>query len=678
MVIQIEELKTDTLDKLKIRLRFDGSTPVEVEIDNPHNADIEKQFEWYFEEYLDEPYSAETKVDVEKRRLAEYGKNLFGQLFGGEKAYLPYRHGLEAGGFGGLVFEIVSSGESFSFQAILWESLWDPSFDDAPLVGKGAIFYRSSTKNQRPALEPRVNEHPEINLLIVTARPSEENDVNHRTIQRPLIEIIRRTPKMRVRPFVLRPGTFKALKDHLNEVGAGHYHIIHFDLHGAVLSYAELEQARALGVARFKYANRFGKPSQSFNVRHGREDIKSFEGKNAFLFFETDEKGVAEPALASEVASLLQENRIPVSILNACQSAKQEGISNETNLAKYFHEKGTLLVLAMRFSVSVTAAERLMSKLYNELLNNKPFELAISLGRRALFDDKKRDTDFGYPIDLEDWVLPVIFQRQPVRFNLRELSDAEKELRYERQKKQVDAPRFSYGFHGRDLDILKIEKMLLPPTNHLLLRGMAGVGKSALLRYLAWWWRATGFRSIENSLYFDFRANTYTFSEWLDETSRTLFERPHYNKLKTASLSMREGEVLDYLNHTPHALLLDNIFQFKDSKLLHFLSRIQGASFVVYGSVGSEEKLKGPTFGTNTYLLDGLDKNATHKLASEIIRKETGKDIRQLIAGHPFEFGHLLNLLMGFPSAMQSVLPALKSLSVTEVLDGFRNGTLDI
>jgi ABC-type lipoprotein export system ATPase subunit len=54
----------------------------------------------------------------------------------------------------------------------------------------------------------------------------------------------------------------------------------------------------------------------------------------------------------------------------------------------------------------------------------------------------------------------------------------------------------SYGFVGRDLDILQVERHLLRRRNLLPVRGMGGTGKTTLLRHLESWWRATGFHAV--------------------------------------------------------------------------------------------------------------------------------------------------------------------------------------
>ena len=673
MRIQIKEIARSVPGYISIELTIDGSNRFQVEFENPHNAKTEENLEWYFEDYINEPYAADTKVNREKKRIVDYGLDLFNQLFADKKAHGLYKKGLNEG-YENMVFEIVSEGEAIEFQSVIWEALRDPDLRSEPLIAKGIGIFRKSLK--APALEAQVKEHPAINLLIVTARPSEENDIGYRTIQRPMVDIIAKTG-VRVNPFILRPGTYKALKEHLKEKKGGFYHIIHFDLHGEIFSYEELLEERKEGKAFFSYNHSFGKTLQTFQVRFGREDIEPFDGKKAFLFFETKDKGVAEPATAREVAELIRDARVPICILNACQSAKQEGLSSETSLAKTMQEEGVALVLAMRYSVSVSAAKLLMERLYRDLFRDKPIEDAIASGRRLLHDDKNRHASLGYEIELEDWVLPVIYQRQPVDFKIRTLKREEEEQWLLQKSRMPAFPQFKYEFYGRDLDILKIEKLLLS-NNHLLLRGMIGVGKSALLKYLTAWWRITNFREIKNAIYIDFAEKKYSYPQFINTLAKPVFLGFKSKNIKEDGLAYWAAKLLERLNQQPNAIILDNIFEFDNSSIIEFLSRLTGHSFAVYGSVNGEEKLQPVTFKDNIYFLDGLDKNAAFQLAGDIIRTKANKEIKDLIEKNKFETEHLLKLLMGFPLAMEVVLPFLKAMTVGEVLDGFRNGTLNI
>ena len=210
------------------------------------------------------------------------------------------------------------------------------------------------------------------------------------------------------------------------------------------------------------------------------------------MFFETDQEGKAEPVPAEAVAALLAEHRIPVAVLNACQSAMQS--DSEAGLAQQLAEAGVPVAVGMAYSVTVSAAERAMPVLYRRLADGADLAAAVHAARRELHEHQARQAYFGQQLDLEDWMLPVMFGQQPPAFELRPMTDAEQARFYERQAEVGDEPATEYGFVGRDLDIQAIERRLLagPDSNELLVQGMAGAGKSTLLAHLAWWWQRTG------------------------------------------------------------------------------------------------------------------------------------------------------------------------------------------
>ena len=107
--------------------------------------------------------------------------------------------------------------------------------------------------------------------------------------------------------------------------------------------------------------------------------------------------------------------------------------------------------------------------------------------RRDLHDHPARRAYFGQQLDLQDWMLPVMFAQQPLHVQLRPMDDAEQAQFFERAAAVGEEPATEYGFVGRDLDIQAIEHHLLasPDSNGLLVQGMAGAGKSTLLAHLA-------------------------------------------------------------------------------------------------------------------------------------------------------------------------------------------------
>lgn len=671
MLIQIQELVQLGRGRFTVGIGFEGAERFEVKFQNPHTPNVERDLEWYFEEYIQEPYMVESRVARAKQHLVEYGVNLFTQLFGPPEIYAAYKRGLDADGFDNIEIEVLGGQGSLEFHAILWETLRDPKFSGA-LATKGVSFRRKSLL--APPLIAKVNEHYSVNLLIVCSRPSGEHDVNYRTIQRPLIDQIQKTPRLRVKATVLRPGTFMALKEELQDKGGGYYHIIHFDMHGAVLDYDELARGKKGGVFHFSPST-LGRP-RHFQMRGGRDDLKPFESKRAFLFFETEEGGQAEPTSAEEVGDLIQQFRIPVCVLNACQSAKQEGESSETNLAKFLHEQAGNLVLAMRYSVSVTGATKLMARFYEELLSEHSIEKSISIARQTLANEKNREASLGYQIELEDWALPTTYKYQDVDISLRAMTKDEELKHYAMLERQYRAPVLEFGFHGRDLDIMKIERLLLK-QNHLLLRGMVGVGKTALLQHLAEWWSLTAFRGASQAVYFDCSSGTPGLSEVVNKIGSTIFTQEVWCERKRDALVGRKWAVLKELNAFPAVLVFDGINGQMANGIIQFLSEIRGQSFVIYGSVSDEQHLRS-CISAAVYWLDGLDRDGTYKLAGEILRKKAGKNIRNLVKHSKFELDRLLEALAGNPAAMEAILPSISSMSVKDALDSFLGARFQI
>jgi hypothetical protein len=304
-------------DGFAVRVAMGDEGEFEAAVKPPLDVGEELKLEWYFEEWLRYPFF-EQRAKEAAASVKTYGESLFKQLFADSNARAIYevvkREGLDK-----LRFEITGLP---SFHALHWEALKDPDLPSA--FSLGAPMVRKSPKPQ--PLPAEVNPSPTLNVLIVTARPNAERDVGYRTITRPLIETLKQA-ELKVDVDIVRPGTYRAFKDHLEEAGQGRYHVVHFDMHGALMTW-EL----------FQLFQKEGASSEHlvFKSRFGRGEIEKYDGEKGYLFFEDEgeptDGSKADPAEAEELADLLLKYRIPIVILNACQSGKQSGAS-ETSLA---------------------------------------------------------------------------------------------------------------------------------------------------------------------------------------------------------------------------------------------------------------------------------------------------------------------------------------------------------
>lgn len=262
-------------------LSFDHRVNFPIAIHDPLVAGDEQRWEWYFEEWLRFPMLDTVKADHIAESIKNYGEALFEQIFGDRKAYAEYEK--LRGNLGTLRIEIESLNPAF--QALHWEALRDPELPK-PLAVEAVMIRKSS---QSTAIAAEVAVSPTINLLLVTARPS-RHDVAYRTISRPLLEALEQG-NLRVKVDLLRPATFEALSKHLEAKGAGYYHLIHFDAHGALLSYEQFNRSDSEAENRLV-----------FKQRYGRKAIAPYAGVKAFLAMEGEEEDQADLVEATELA----------------------------------------------------------------------------------------------------------------------------------------------------------------------------------------------------------------------------------------------------------------------------------------------------------------------------------------------------------------------------------------
>ncbi|MEO1148536.1 MAG: tetratricopeptide repeat protein, partial [Cyanobacteria bacterium J06638_22] len=677
-------------------LSFDNQTQYPITIQDPFDRKQERDLEFYFEQWIRFPFDNQVLAQRAAASVTAYGENLFEQVFRRDPdAYSDYRNACQ-GGLSNLRIEV--EGNSPDFQALHWEALKDPK-QPRPFAVDG-VFTR---KRPQQGITPiTLHPSPVINLLVVTARPDEEKDVGYRTISRPLIDAIHQA-QLRVNVEVLRPGTFEALSKHLDGK-EGRYHIIHFDAHGGLMTYDQFQQ----GVKADRY---------TFQARYGRQDIERYDGVKAFLFLEEETKGKADPVEAQELAALLTNQGIPICILNACQSGKQvkaddrtqneqpEGnpaiqnpkseIQNtETSLGSRLMAAGVQMVVAMGYSVTVTAAALMMQTLYSQLFAQKGIPDAIRLGRRELYNQKNRRVYFNQTVELEDWLLPVVYANREVDLRLRDFEPREKAEYLMQRRQQYRFAGATYGFVGRDLEILKIEKALLR-HNILLLRGMGGTGKTTLLNYLRDWWRTTNF--VKEVFYFGYDESAHTLQQILRVIGKGLYPDPYeFAAFEAMPIEAQMEDLAEKLRAHPYGLMLDNLEsvtgqalaiqntlpEAEQTALREFLRRLQGGQTkVVLGSRSGEEWLADAftqAGKANVYQLQGLDPESRTVLAEKILEAQVNDPQRIATLQTEEDFRRLMNLLAGYPLAMEVVLANLARQSPQEVLAALNAADVDL
>jgi energy-coupling factor transporter ATP-binding protein EcfA2 len=651
MLLSIQETKINA-PRYEATLNFDNHTPYHIVVNNPFSEKEEKDLAWYFEDYLQFPFTEQIKSQQAAQSVVAYGETLFNAVFENRKAWADYQKAVQAGK---LEIEIVGSP---AFQALHWEALKDPERSE-PL----ALHYPIVRKVWGESQPLQVGQaSPTLNVLLVVARPHGKMDVGFRTISLPLVQAVQQA-KLPVKIEILRPATLPALRSHLEETtaryGKGYYHLVHFDVHGSLLTHEQWQRGMQLG--RYTY------DAQG----------TAFAEPMACLFLVGEKVGQAQPVEANRLGELLTYHGIPLMILNACQSAKQQHSDTETSLGSRLSQTGAQAVVAMAYSVTVSAATLFMATLYQKLFDQLPLAVALTLARAELYHQKQRRAYYNQQIALEDWLLPVVYQQAAVKLPLRKFTKKEEKAYYEQQGQQYEPPPTSYAFVGRDVEVLEIENRLLTQGRILLIYGMAGMGKTTLLHHLARWWQATHF--VQRVFYFGYDQKLYTQQEVLHELAQQLLSSDQFQRFLAWPRPTQQAKVADELNKNRHLLILDNLeilaapesdgvkpFPAEEREALQgWLRKLAGGkSVVVLGSRSEENWLAMGTFADNVYALGGLDAEAASQLVDKILQRHHVSHYRQ-----DADFQELLKFLAGYPLAMEVVLEKLTRQSPKEVLD---------
>ena len=193
---------------------------------------------------------------------------------------------------------------------------------------------------------------------MVISRPAGAADVGFRMIARPLLERLEAV-RGRVDLVVLRPPTLDALAGTLAEAAAAGepFQVVHFDGHGV------LAGRRAAG--------------------SGAPGMYQDAASEGVLVFQAADGG-RDPVPASRVAQVLAAARVPVVVLNACQSGAV-GKQLEAAVATRLLQGGAASVVAMAYSVYAVAAAEFMAAFYERLFAGDTVSAAVTAGRQRLF-----------------------------------------------------------------------------------------------------------------------------------------------------------------------------------------------------------------------------------------------------------------------------------------------------
>ena len=339
--------------------------------------------------------------------------------------------------------EIQTKQAATTLLSLPWELLHD---------GNAYLFQGAKPVRVRRRLPNTLNQDvlltdPPIRVLLVTARPEDQacGYIDHRASAMPLVQAIENLDGL-VELKLLDPPTFAALQEELDRTREKPYHIVHFDGHGVY------SPDVGLGGLCFEH------PGDTDKLEKRRHEV----------------------VYTDQLGPIMQDHRIPLFFLEACQTAQAEK-DPTASVAAALLQQGVASVVAMSHSVLVETARRFVEKFYAALAEGERVGDAMLAGQKYLKDDTRRGATFvGADLTLEDWFVPVLFQEQADpqlfrRIPTRHTQDTTAQGDQRRFGKLPAEPET--GFIGRSRELLKLQR-LLRKHRYAVVRGIGGEGKT--------------------------------------------------------------------------------------------------------------------------------------------------------------------------------------------------------
>ncbi len=442
------------------------------------------ELHWYLELY---PVQYATELDDRRAagialRLEHWGRALFDAVFKQSYEAADLYQRFARGAEPGRLLSIDSGHPSVLAQP--WELLRHPEgtwlFLANPRIG---VCRRLSGQGQ--AAPVPVAPKDRLHLLFVVCRPDGQSFIDPRADPRAVMAALETQAPGRVTVEFLRPPTLSNLIDRLEDDTRTSVDILHFDGHGVYDPDGHLgERAAGALPARLHAAM----------TRAGDGATGAHQG---YLLFEHDD-GTEHLVPASLLGDMLNQQRVPLVILSACQSAKLGGDDPLGSVAARLTRAGIPNVLAMTHSVLVETTRALFGHLYRELGRGRPLGTALENARRELYahpvrGERRRGTGWT-ELKLQDWFLPTLYRTGDDAALL-----AQPAAPADARPDPVAAPAADNlpqvqpaGFWGRSRELWDIERAYVAGTRRLVVRGFGGQGKTTLAQEAGRWLRATG------------------------------------------------------------------------------------------------------------------------------------------------------------------------------------------
>ena len=328
----------------QVIVTFDGQDTERLDFASPLSAADREEIRWYLE-----TYASRYTTDVDDKRaegiakkFRQWGEDLFNAVFQHRAAQRLFNYFQDENQPGRL---LTISASHPAILSLPWELLRDPEgtylFHENPrisirrrLAGAGG--------GRRPF---KVQVKDRLRLLFVVSRPSDAGFIDPRGEAMAVLNAIQQAAAGRVEVEFLRPATLDNLVARLEDSRKPPVDIVHFDGHGVF----DLD-------GRFQEQAKHSDPVGL--TKGGNEN----GGNIGYLLFE-DKEGKKALITAETLGDMLNQQKVGLIVLSACQSAAMGGEDGEDamgSVAARLTHAGIPTVLAMTYSVLENSTKRMI------------------------------------------------------------------------------------------------------------------------------------------------------------------------------------------------------------------------------------------------------------------------------------------------------------------------------
>lgn len=237
-------------------------------------------------------------------------------------------------------------------------------------------------------------------------------------------------------------------------------------------------------------------------------------------------------------------------------------------------------------------------------------------------------------IKRQDWWLPQIFERSlpcpqhTGRFFKCSWEDAasrahsredkeliweESELHMKRKTLLVTEAVDEKTFLGRNEDLRMLECKVFSHDrgdNVILLYGIMGIGKTAFIRYVSWWWCVTGL--VRDKFVFRMHERSFTLNSMIWHIYRQIFNVQNYNPTNASATQIQEDRrrVTEHLRRYCYVIVIDSAERLctqEEQKMIGF-EPLRGHYESEFESDSEDKKVKAEKAGPRTRVREQIAK----------------------------------------------------------------------